>query len=141
ADHRRQLLIALVSRRQAAVLPVIESRTTYRQHLADVSHGKVLADRNLFDCGEDVGYPSRPKMLNAFFKMSRSRSTRRSSSSSRRTRCSRSEASAFLPPRNSFFQRYSVLVAEIPSRSQTDRAVCPSSNIRTASSLNSSVNP
>src|SRR5258707_450797 len=43
-------------------------------------------ERELFDEGIRFGYTCRLKMANAFFKMSRSRSTRRSSSSSCATR-------------------------------------------------------
>ena len=56
-------------------------------------------------------------MANAFFKMSRSRSTRCSSNSSSRTRASRDVAAGPHCASCSRFQRYSRLVLDKPSRS------------------------
>ena len=62
------------------------------QHVADPGGLEALGDDDPVDGGKDVAYAFRPKMANAFFKMSRSVSTRLSSTSNRRTRSSRASA-------------------------------------------------
>jgi len=87
------------------------------------------------------GYSLRPKIANAFFfKRSRSRSTRRSSLSNSRMRASSEVATGPLGCSWRLFQRYNTFGPDKPSRSAIEWAECPSSNICTASCLNSSVN-
>src|SRR5579864_446395 len=78
------------------------------------------------------------KMAKAFFRMSRSRSVRRSCSSSWRTRASKVAAGWPSWPRASAFQRYSREVCGMPRFSATEGAEWPSSSICTASFLSSS---
>ena len=92
-----QLRVALLTRRHATTSPGVKARPADRQYLADRRHGTALTARDLLHRDEHIRYPSRPKMLNAFFKMSRSRSTRRSSPSNCRTRSSRSDATLLFP--------------------------------------------
>jgi len=86
---------------------------------------------DLIGDGYDVAQSLRLKMANAFFKMSRSRSTRLSSASSSLTRVSREEATGPLSRSSSRFQRYNRFVPERPNRSTTDCAECPSRSICT----------
>src|SRR6185295_11274003 len=77
--------------------PGVEPRPADLQRVA---HGRgriALTEHQLIDPRVHVAYPSRPKMTSAFFRMSRSRSTRRSSASNSRTRPSRHAAAE--PPR------------------------------------------
>src|SRR5690606_2253281 len=137
ADPRDQLPIPHFSPRLLRTAPCVEPGPADLQQVAHIRSPELFGEHQLIDPGVHVSHPSRPKMLNAFFRMSRSRSTRRSSASSSRTRASRPTAVA--PPCcSSFrFQLYSRFGCDSPSRSQTDGAEWPSSSIRTASSLNS----
>src|SRR5262249_8214325 len=102
------------------------------QGLAHGRHGEafVLQAR---DHGVDLLQVAWLKMAKAFFRMSRSRSARRSCSSSCRTRASRVEATWPCWPRASAFQRYSREVWRMPRLRVTEGAEWPSSSICTAS--------
>src|SRR5262249_26723089 len=107
---------------------------------ADLAHGH---HGNAFvfqarDHGVDLRQVAWLKMAKAFFRMSRSRSVRRSCSSSGRTRASRVEATWPCRPRASAFQRYSREVWWMPRLRATEGAEWPSSSICTASCLSSS---
>src|SRR5215471_17707690 len=89
------------------------------QRLAHHRHGEAGLFQ-LSDHGVDLPHVGWLKMAKAFFKMSRSRSVRRSCSSSCRTRISRAEAA--VPAWSSVwaFQRYSNEVCGRPRFSATD---------------------
>ncbi len=121
ADPRDQLPIPHASPRLLPAPPGVESRSADLQQPTHRRSREPLHDHQLIDAGVHVPHPSRPKMANAFFKMSRSCSTRRSSASSSRTRPSRPTAAA--PPWRiaSRFQLYSRLGLDQP-QSLTDRS-------------------
>src|SRR4029077_15373588 len=83
------------------------------QGLAHRRHREAFVAQ-LGDHGVDLLQVAWLKMAKAFFRMSRSRSVRRSSSSSCRTRASRVEATWPCWPRASAFQRYSREVWRMP---------------------------
>src|SRR5690606_8253799 len=102
ADPRDQLPITHFSPRLLRTAPRVKPGPADLQQVADLRGLKAFSDHQLIDPRIHVSHPSRPKMLNAFFRMSRSRSTRRSSASSSRTRASRPTAVA--PPCCSSFR-------------------------------------
>jgi hypothetical protein len=81
ANQRKQLAVALRAGRLLLTAPGVEAGATDSQSVANGMHGEGSWKEDLFDDRVDVGYPPRLKMLKAFFRMSRSRSTRRSSAS------------------------------------------------------------
>ena len=81
ADQRQQLAISPGADALGLSPPSIKAGAADEQGVAESGHGKESLESELFNESVQVGYPLRLKMLNAFFRMSRSRSTRRSSSS------------------------------------------------------------
>ena len=81
ADQRQQLAISTSAGRLGLATPSIKAGAADEQGVAQSGHGEESLESELFNESVQVGYPLRLKMLNAFFRMSRSRSTRRSSSS------------------------------------------------------------
>src|SRR6185312_16300401 len=131
----------LLARRRLATEPgVVGGATnveclTHRGDRVDFRRAGNRLDRRIH-----LGHSLRPKMANAFFKMSRSRFTRSSSASSSRTRSSSVAATGPLWRSCCCFQRYRSVGPERPSRWATEGALWPSSSNRTASRRNSSVN-
>lgn len=121
-------------------LMLVENGAGNVQTLAYFLNASGIVTDDLIGDGYDVAQSLRLEMANAFFKMSRSRSTRLSSASSSLTRVLREEATGPLSRSSSRFQRYNRFVPERPSRSTTDCAECPPRSICTASFLKSSVN-
>ena len=109
------------------------------QGVADRDQRKGALEGELFDEGIGFAQACRLKMANAFFRMSRSRSTRRSSSSSWATRSPKVRPAGPARCRIACFQLYRTFGSERPSRSATDGAEWPSRSNWTASCLNSSV--
>ena len=81
ADQRQQLAISPGASGLGLASPGVEAGAADEQGVTESGHGEESLESELFNECVQVGYPLRLKMLNAFFRMSRSRSTRRSSSS------------------------------------------------------------
>ena len=101
--QRHELIVPLLSNRRSFVTPGVVRRATHLQHVTHRRDREALSGHDLIDRRIDIGHSLRPKMANAFFKMSRSRSTRRNSSSNCRTRASNDSAAAPPRPINAFF--------------------------------------
>ncbi|QDS91679.1 hypothetical protein FF011L_04110 [Roseimaritima multifibrata] len=76
-DDRQQRSIRLVTLREFEALPGLKGRSIERKEITDLSLGCYLLLDNRHGSGIDLGYSLRPKMINAFLRTSRSRSTRR----------------------------------------------------------------
>ena len=105
ADEGHQFTILLLSSRLDQGLPGVIACAADLEGIAHGGHSEDSLEGELFDQGVGVGYALRLKMANAFFKMSRSRSTRRSSSSSWATRSPRVRAAGPARCTASRFQR------------------------------------
>lgn len=81
ANQGEQLAIPLRASGLLLRTPGVEAGPADSQGLANDGHGEDSWKEDLFDDRVNVGYPPRLKMLKAFFRTSRSRSTRRSSAS------------------------------------------------------------
>src|SRR5580698_6933501 len=116
ANHRRQFTVRFGPLGLFWTPPGVEPRTAYFQCVTHRRGRERLRENQLIDPGVHVPHPSRPKMESAFFRMSRSRSTRRSSASNSRTRPSRPTAAA--PPWRtaSRLQRYKMFGLDSPNR-------------------------
>jgi hypothetical protein len=104
ADEGREFPIASVALTLRSMQPGVITGAADFESVAQNRQGKDLQESELLDEGVDVGYGIWPKMANAFFKMSRSRSTRRSSASSWATRSPRLRAAGPAWRNDSFFQ-------------------------------------
>ena len=91
-DSRDQLGVFPLTRSGLGRVPGVVCRPIDAEHFADRRYRLASLAGNRFDGGVNVGQTCRPKMANAFFRMSRSRSTRSNSASSWRTRSSRRSA-------------------------------------------------
>lgn len=140
ANERGQGGITRFTNRRITRQPGQAGRAADLQHLTHGAHGLGLANGDGFDSRIHVGHSLRPKMTNAFFRMSRSRVTRARSVSSSCTRASSDSATGPDAFSCSALQRYRTLGLASPNRSATEAAECPSSYIATASRRNSSVN-
>src|SRR5947207_6109219 len=119
-------------------LPGIITSPADFQGIAHRNQRKGALKGELFDEGIRLTQVCRLKMANAFFRMSRSRSTLRSSSSSWATRSPKVRPAGPARCRMAFFQLYRTFGPVSPSRSATEGAECPSRSNWTASCLNSS---
>ena len=80
ADQGHQFTVSLFAGGFALSVPSVVTRAADQEDVADSCHRKRSLESYLFHESIDIGYALRLKMANAFFRMSRSRSTRRSSS-------------------------------------------------------------
>ena len=103
--QRRQRGLPALAARWLAIPPGVIRRPTHAQNSAYRCRGQRVVVGDRLDGGVHVGYSCRPKMANAFFRMSRSRSARCNSISNSRTRASSDVATG--PVRSSWsrFQR------------------------------------
>lgn len=103
--QRREFGVLFFGNCRLRVQPCIECRSIHRQEFAGLRNPEHLLCSNRLNGCVDISYSLRPKIANAFFKMSRSRSTLRSSFSSSRTRASSELATGPLRCSRSCFHR------------------------------------
>lgn len=84
----RKLSVLLLKERWLRSSPRVERSAIHFHETADLRNGCNAFLHDCFNGRIHIGYSLRPKIANAFFKTSRSRSTRRNSVSSSRTRAS-----------------------------------------------------
>ena len=89
---RNQSLLSCLTIRDVRRLPPVVSPASHLECFTDLPQRPRTFPRKSFHCRVHICYSLRPKIANAFFKMSRSRSTRLSSASSSRTLPSRDPA-------------------------------------------------
>ena len=83
-----QFSILLLENCWCRISPCIERSAIHFHEFTDLRQRCCVFESDCFDGRIDICYSLRPKIANAFFNTSRSRSTRRSSFSSSRTRAS-----------------------------------------------------
>src|SRR6056297_2347135 len=117
--QRRQLSIPFFKVCGLSSLPGIKRSSVHIQMTTDFGNISMTFLNDSFHGRIDVSYSLRPKIANAFFNMSLSRSTRRRSASRSLTFASSELATGPLFSSCSCFQRYKTLAFEMPNRSTT----------------------